>query len=145
MKTRIRYYSLVLGSMALFLTGLPNAAVAGPANVEPYQTALRFSIGINTSEGFSEMIPAGKKLPTVYSETFSNYKDDQESVALDLFQKLPEGVEKITDLRVPIPKKPKATVRVVVTLRINAQRQLIIKATVMDSTLVQEFGPFPVQ
>jgi len=110
------------------------------------QTAkLKYAIGIQTSQGFSPMIPAGKVLPTVYSETFANYKDDQQEVAIQLYQQLPEGTEKITDLRVPIPKGPTGTVRVILTLRVDAKKQLSIKASVMDTGLVKEFGPFTVQ
>lgn len=106
---------------------------------------LKYTLGIETSQGFSEMIPANKNLPTIYSETFANYLDGQKSIAITLSQKHPEGIEKIADVSIEIPAKPKATVKVILTLKIDADRKLVVKAVVMETGAVTEFGPYPVQ
>ena len=106
---------------------------------------LQYPLGIETAQGFSEMVAAGKKLPTIYSETFANYLDGQKTISIALSQKHPEGIEKIADVSIDIPAKPKATVKVILTLKIDANRKLTIKAVVMDTGAVTAFGPYPVQ
>jgi molecular chaperone DnaK (HSP70) len=106
---------------------------------------LKYPIGIDTSDGFSEMIAASKPLPLVYSESFSNYRDNQKTVQIALSQKTPEGMEKIIVIDVEIPPQPKATVHVLVTLKIDKYKNLTVKSSVTETGAVKTFGPVPVE
>jgi molecular chaperone DnaK (HSP70) len=123
------------------------ALIALPVLAGPKTAKLRYPIGIQTvGEEFSELIPSGKPLPTVFSETFSTGADDQETVQIAIWQKTDHGLELVTDILVKeLPRAPKATVRVVVTLTIDGSKNLRVKATVVDTAKVHEFGPYPVK
>jgi molecular chaperone DnaK (HSP70) len=113
--------------------------------IKPSESKLSYPIGIETSDGFTEIIPAGKELPTVYSETYSNQEDQQDTVNIQISQQRKEGMEKIVDVVVPIPAKGEGEVEVLITVKIDADKKLRVKASVMDSNQVKEFGPFPVE
>lgn len=108
-------------------------------------TILKYPIGIETSVGFSEMIPASRKLPFVYSESFSNAQDNQKTVQITLSQKTPEGMEKIVVVDVDIPPQKQGTVHILITLKIDKDKNLTIKSSVMETGLIKTFGPVPVQ
>jgi molecular chaperone DnaK (HSP70) len=117
-----------------------------PIEMEPASAAsLRYPIGIETSEGFSEMIAANKPLPLTYSETFANSQDNQSNVSVELFQKTASGMEKIVEVRIDIPPRPTAKASVIITLKISAKKELRVKGTVTETGWVKEYGPFPVQ
>jgi molecular chaperone DnaK (HSP70) len=141
-KLSMRRLSL-LAACGLFLVFCGGVTESRGQAAKP--VTLSYAIGINTSQGFSEMVAAGKTLPHTYSESFSNYLDNQKTVQIELSQKTPEGVEKIVVVDVEIPPQKKATVHVLITLKIDKSKNLTIKSSVMETGLVKTFGPFPVQ
>ncbi|MEP7074220.1 MAG: Hsp70 family protein [Acidobacteriota bacterium] len=106
---------------------------------------LSYSIGINTTDGYTEMIPAGQALPTLFSETYSNEEDKQETVAIEISQKRDDGIEKIVDVEVPIPARSEGEVEMLITVKVDANKMLTVKSSVMESGQVKGFGPFPVE
>lgn len=125
---------------------------AGPDSNSSATTAatLTYPISIETVDGLSEMVSADKQLPVVYSETFVFDKDDkfdpniaQDRASITISQKTPAGDESIVDVDVAIP--PKQTVNILVTVKIDQDKMLRVKASVMETGLVKEYGPFPVQ
>ncbi len=132
---------LLIMTWGLFLMLSSVSIGYGQAN----STTLKYPIGIDTSVGFSEMIPAATKLPIVYSESFSNALDTQKTVQITLSQKTPEGMEKIIVVDVDIPPQKKATVHVLITLKIDKTKNLTVKSSVMETGLIKTFGPVPVQ
>lgn len=125
---------------------------APPMKIEMFHYAaqatdetLKYGIGIDTLNGFALMVPAKRKLPVVYSETFANAEDNQKSVQIELSQQMPEGAEKIAVVNVEIPPRAKGKASIIVTLKIDRNKNLTIKVSVMETSLIEEFGPFPVQ
>lgn len=138
--TTIRFSVFLILLLSLFLSGC--SAIKPKADATP---KLTYSIGINTSEGYTEMIPAGQTLPTLFSETYSNEEDRQETVGIEISQKRTEGIEKIVDVEVPIPQKSEGEVEMLITVKVDANKMLTVKTSVMETGLVKEFGPFPVE
>ena len=136
--TTIRFSVLFFLFSSFFLSGC--STIKPKSDVK-----LNYSIGINTTEGYTEMIPAGQILPTLFSETYSNEEDKQETVAIEISQKRTEGIEKIVDVEVPIPQKSEGEVEMLITVKVDANKMLTVKASVMETGLVKEFGPFPVE
>ena len=125
-------FALLLGSC------LPSAA-APPTLKKP--------IGIITAgDVFSEIIAAGTPLPRTYSDSFGNAYDDQTAVEITIAQKDASGMEKIFVATIDgLPKRPKGKLNVIVTVTVDAQKQLRLKATVPDTGYVKQFGPLPVE
>ncbi len=128
---------LLIMTWGLFL--MLSSVSVGYGQAKP--TILKYAIGIDTSVGFSEMIPASTKLPIVYSEPFSNAQDNQKTVQITLSQKTPEGIERIIFVHVDIPPQKKATVHVLITLKIDKNKNLTIKSSVVETGLIKTFGP----
>lgn len=127
-------------------TTLPRTA---PPPLKPKGTwgILDYPIGIVTAgESFSELIPSGARLPQLYSDTFANAVDNQASIGIDLVQRRPEGIEHIATIIVrDIPPAPKGVLQIMVTVTVNQEKELRVKATIPEQGYVREFGPFPVQ
>ena len=108
-------------------------------------TVLRKPIGITTAgDVFSQLIPAGQRLPCTHSETFGNATNGRTEVLVELGQKDSTGTETIASLRIPIPKASNKTLDITVTLKISAEKKMNVKTTVAQTGDVHEFGPFPV-
>ena len=108
-------------------------------------SSLKKPIGIMTVTGFSEMIPAGKNLPQTYSESFGNATDNQDAIRITIVQKDASGSEQILVADIDnLPPRPKGKLNVIVTLTVDATKQLRLKATVPETAYVKQFGPFPV-
>jgi molecular chaperone DnaK (HSP70) len=106
---------------------------------------LRKPIGITTAGGvFSELVPAGQRLPHTRSMTFGNATNGREEVLVELSQKDSAGVETIASLRIPIPRAANKTLDITVTLMISAEKTMRVKTTVAQTASVKEFGPYPV-
>jgi molecular chaperone DnaK (HSP70) len=127
-------------------TILPETA---PPPLEPKGTwgILDYPIGIVTvGESFSELISSGARLPQLHSDTFANALDNQTSVYIELVQRRPEGVEQIAVITVSdIPPAPKGVLQITITISVNREKELRVKATIPEKNYVREFGPFPVQ
>jgi len=107
---------------------------------------LEKSVGIVT-EGrvFTPLIRAGQRLPFTCSRVFSNKTDGGSELFLEVAQQDPSGVENIVSTRVPIPPAPNGTLDITITLKIDEDKGMTVKATVAQSGVVKEFGPFPVE
>ena len=106
---------------------------------------LRKPIGITTAgDVFSQLIPAGQRLPYTHSETFGNATNGKAEVLVELGQKDSSGTETIASLRIPIPRASNKTLDITVTLKISADKKMSVKTTVAQTGDVKEFGPFPV-
>jgi molecular chaperone DnaK (HSP70) len=117
----------------------------GAATVFPAAATLTRPIGILTTVGFSEMIPAGATLPKTYSDSFGNAKDNQTAIEITIAQKDATGTEKIVVAVIDkLPPRPKGKLNVIVTITVDINKQLRLKATVPDSGYIKELGPFPV-
>ncbi|MEP6848840.1 MAG: hypothetical protein ABI999_08275, partial [Acidobacteriota bacterium] len=75
--TTIRFTVFLILLSSLFWSACSSVT----PKIEP-TAKLTYSIGINTTDGYTEMIPAGQALPTLFSETYSNEEDKQETVAI---------------------------------------------------------------
>ena len=108
---------------------------------------LRKPIGIMTAgDGFSEIIPAGTPLPKTFSDSFGNALDNQTAVEITIAQKDSSGIEKILVATIDsLPKRPKGKLSVIVTVTVDSQKQLRVKATVPDTGYLKQFGPLPVE
>jgi molecular chaperone DnaK (HSP70) len=108
---------------------------------------LESPIGIVTVDSsFTQLIPAGERLPYVFSDVFGNAEDNQKQIEVALSQKRPEGVEQIASIVADnLPPRPKGTLRVIVTLTISATKELRVKVTITETGYVKEFGPFLVK
>jgi len=126
--------------LALFcsLGSLPRASAA---------TALKRSIGIITAGGvYSEIVPAGTPLPHIYSSSFGNATDNQTAVEITIAQKGAGGTEKILVAVIDqLPKRPKGKLSMILTVTIDAQKQLRLKATVPETGYLKQFPPLPVE
>ena len=129
---------VVLGSALLLLT-------SGHTNAFPASASLKKAIGIMTLTGFSEMIPAGKTLPQTYSESFGNAADNQAAIRITIVQRDSSGTEQILVADIDnLPPRPKGKLNVIVTVTVDANKQLRLKATVPETAYIKQFGPFPV-
>jgi len=116
--------------------------------VEHKDALLEKPIGITTAGNvFTPLVDAGQKLPYTKSETFSNKTDGGPEVMVELSQKDRTGAEIVASLRIAIPRVPNNTLVITVTLKISEDKQMRVKTTISQPqpTMVQEFGPFPVE
>jgi molecular chaperone DnaK len=108
---------------------------------------LKKSIGIITAgDVFSPIMAAGTSLPRTYSDSFGNASDNQAAVEITLAQKDVGGTEKIIVATIDgLPKRPKGKLNVIVTVTVDRQKQLRMKAAVPETGYVKEFPPMPVE
>jgi len=107
------------------------------------RTALQYALGITALTGFEEIIPGGKSLPTLYSETYATSSDDQKVFQVSLGQKRTAGVEKICEFTVDgVPPGPKVTQTFIVTVEIDAMKMMRVKTRIQSTGAIREFGPF---
>jgi molecular chaperone DnaK (HSP70) len=104
-------------------------------------------IGIITAGNvFSEIMATGTALPRTYSDSFGNAADNQTAVEITIAQKDASGMEKILVAVIDnLPKRPKGKLSVVVTVTVDAKKQLRLKATVPETGYLKQFGPLPVE
>jgi Hsp70 protein len=142
MKEARQLWFLAIGF--LLVVGEVFFAGCGSASGDP---ALKKAIGIVTvGDTFTEIIPARQKLPHTYSDSFANGQDNQKAIEITLAQKDRSGTEKIVVAVIDnLPPKPKARLRLIVTVKIDSQKKLTLKATVPETGYLKEFGPFPVE
>jgi molecular chaperone DnaK len=110
-------------------------------------TSLKKAVGIITAGNvFSEIIPAGTALPHTYSDSFGNAVDNQTAVEITIGQKDAGGIEKILVATIDnLPKRPKGKLSVIVTVTVDSQKQLRVKATVPETGYLKQYGPLPVE
>lgn len=95
---------------------------------------------------FTELIPAGGRLPLTFSDVFANAEDGQKAIEVTLSQKHRDGVEIIATIVADnLPARPKGTLRVIVNLSISTMKEMKVKVTVTETGLVKDYGPFPVR
>jgi hypothetical protein len=118
-----------------------------PPAVRSHQAAiLKKVIGIKTAgEVFTPLFEAGRRLPSTISENFTNQTGGGTVLEIVLSQKDESSVETIACLLISIPPAPDNALRIIVKLKISADKQLRVKTTVSETASVQEFGPFPVE
>ena len=131
-----RFQSRLTGIL-LLLTPL---LLAAPAT-------LKKPIGIITvGNVFSEIMPAGTALPHTYSDSFGNAADNQTAVEITIGQKDAGGIEKILVATIDnLPKRPKGKLSVIVTVTVDAEKKLRMKATVPETGYIKQFPPMPVE
>lgn len=112
-------------------------------------SALRLnkSIGIITvGDVYSEIIPAGQSIPHTFSESFGNADDGQQAVEISLAQRDESGIEKICVVVVnDLPPKPENGLHIIVTIKIDSDKNMRVKAAVSETGYVNYFGPFLVE
>jgi molecular chaperone DnaK (HSP70) len=129
---------LVAAASAFFLS-------CAHSHASSTEASLTRAIGIMTLTGFSEMIPAGKNLPQTYSETFGNAADNQAAIRITIVQADRTGTEQILVADIDnLPARPKGKLNVIVTITVDVNKQLRLKATVPETGYVKQFGPLPV-
>jgi molecular chaperone DnaK (HSP70) len=113
----------------------------------PPAPRLKKSIGIITAgDVFSPIIAAGTSLPHTYSNPFGNASDNQTAVEITLAQKDSSGIEKIIVATIDeFPKRPKGKLSVIVTVTVDPQKQLRMKAAVPENGYLKQFPPMPVE
>ena len=90
------------------------------------------------------MIPAGKGLPQVYSDSFGNAEDNQSAIRITIVQKDSSGSEQIVVADIDkLPPRPKGKLNVIVTITVDTNKQLRLKATVPETAYIKNFGPSP--
>ena len=91
------------------------------------------------------MIPAGQSLPRTYSESFGNATDNQTAIRITIVQRDASGTEQIVVADIDnLPHRPKGKLNVIVTITVDANKQLRMKATVPETGYIKQFGPFAV-
>src|SRR5262249_61160350 len=114
--------------------------------VERKDALLEKPIDITTAgDVFPPVVDAGQKLPYTKSETFTNKTDGGPEVMVELSQKDQTGTETVASLIIAVPRVPNNTLQITVTLKISEDKQMRVKTTISQPTMVQEFGPFPVE
>jgi len=111
------------------------------------QVTLRYSVGIGTlGENYTEIIPAGQKLPHLYSSVFSNAEDNQTQVEIKISQKRPEGIRIIcSPILRDLPPSPKASLSIALNVTVDVNKRLFVKATIAEPSYEKEYGPFKVE
>lgn len=139
---------LLATSVGLSTPGLASAAETQrrPANAASSQKVLLKPIGIKTAGPvFTPLIPAGHKLPLVFSQTFGNETNGQSEVLVELSQKSAAGMETIASLRIKIPPATNGSLNITVTLEVSETKMMSVKTTVAETASTQRFGPFAVE
>jgi molecular chaperone DnaK (HSP70) len=128
---------VLTSAWAVSLTSL--AKPAPPATLQK-------PLGILIAGGvIREVMPAGKELPATYSESFGNYEDNQKTIKITLVQSDASGQEIVMSAFIDnLPPRAKGKLVVIVTVKVDAAKQLRLKAMVPDSGYVKEIGPLPV-
>jgi hypothetical protein len=110
------------------------------------QEQLAHPIGIATASGqFTEVIPSGKQLPTVFSDSFTITDEDQSAVSVHLSQKRPEGIEKIAVIDLGIPRLKIGETACLLTLTVDERKQLRVKVRIAGREGFEEYGPYLVE
>lgn len=94
------------------------------------QTRLRKSICIRTQKGCARLIAKDTELPASFSDTFGTSEDDQEEVRISLYQGESEKLSENTllgNFDLKISKGPVGTVRLQVTVVVDAEKNIKIK------------------
>jgi molecular chaperone DnaK (HSP70) len=125
----------------LFLLSPPLLELSGAP------VTLKKPIGIITAGNvFSEVIPAGTPLPHTYSDSFGTAADNQPAVEITIGQKDKSGLEKILVATIDnLPKRPKGKLSVIVTVTVDPQKKLRLKAAVPETGYLKQFPPMPVE
>ena len=120
--------------------------ISGCSKPDP-SLRLTKSIGIITvGDVYSEIIAKGKSIPVTYSESFGNADDGQQAVEITLAQKDPSGVEIICTVVIDeLPPKEENGLHIVVTTKVDRDKNMKVKATVSETGYVKEFGPYLVE
>jgi molecular chaperone DnaK (HSP70) len=101
---------------------------------------------ITVGDTLTEIFPAGKPLPALFSETFATSSDGQTTVRLALGQRRSAGVEKVCDFTIEgIPPASRTTQRAIVTVEVSATKQLTAKVRVQSTGATTTYGPFSVE
>jgi molecular chaperone DnaK (HSP70) len=105
------------------------------------------SIGIITEgDVYTEIISKGESVPVAYSNSFGNADDGQQAVEITLAQKDQTGVEVICTVVVDeLPPREMDGLHIIVTAKVDSDKNMIVKVTVSETGRVEEFGPFPVE
>ena len=116
-------------------------------SVENQDTRLSSSIGIVTAgDNLTEIIPADTSLPHTYSEAYGNEEAGQTEIRITLAQPAPGGIEKILVADIfGLPARPIGELTVLVTVTVDTNRQLVMKASVPEAGYLREYGPVPVR
>ena len=134
----------------LFVTIGLGACLAQNKLMEPASTPLPLaapkltrSISLVAVDGDVELLPAGKDVPAMASERFVYVKDGLDSATVTIYQS--DGSLRETIAEVDVPVAPMKDSNIVITVSVDSQKQLRLKTSVMESAVVKEFGPFPVE
>ncbi len=113
----------------------------------PAPVRLKKTIGIITAgDVFSPIISVGTSLPHTYSNAFGIASDNQTAVEITLAQNAPSGMEKITVAVIDnLPKRRKGKLSVIVTVTVDQQKQLTMKAAVPETGYLKQFPPMLVE
>jgi molecular chaperone DnaK (HSP70) len=146
---------IVITGLALILVACGKSAVSsrvatptpGIGLKSEARAILELPIGIKTLDSkFTPLIQAGTMLPITHSEVFGNAEDNQKGIEVNLSQQRPDGLEIVASIYADeLPPRPKGKLSGVVTLSVNAMKELKVKVTVVDTGFVKEYGPFPVK
>ena len=101
------------------------------------------SICLVTSEGCSRIISQGVKLPTSFSETMTNDEDNQEQLAIELYQgenAKSELNRRLGEVDIPIKKTGKAgKIHIQVTIMIDQSKKISLVVKDFESGYQDEF------
>lgn len=140
--------------LALFQAALTGCDKSKPAAENQPSASLKYAIGIRTADGqFSQLIPAGTALPASHVQTFTNADESQKAIEITLAQpKDPPGSAAAKEPAVVakfnidgIPPMPKGKLQLMVTMKVEPDRKLRVKAQIPDGEFNREFGPFDVE
>jgi hypothetical protein len=137
-------WRILLLVVAISLTSCSRVQnILEPAPPDPPKDAkLSFPIGLETSDGFTELISTTHGLPAGGSERLVFDKDDKDIATITVIQ--PSGTlkEKIAEVDIKVEKHKEANI--VITVTVDSTKMLKLKTSVMETGAVKEFGPFPV-
>jgi len=152
LKNRIRY-SLRFAIALLFFLGITIGLVScslrnnplEPASPPPppAQPKLTRSISLVAEDGDVELLPAGKDLPAIASYRLLYEKSVEDAGTVTVYQYEGTMHETIAQVDVPVPPMKDSTM--VITVNVDSEKRLRLKTSVMETAVVKEFGPFPVE
>lgn len=154
MTHRMRLLVLSLVIVAPIQTALTGCDKSNQPAEKNSPAAIKYAIGIRTADGqFSQLIPAGTALPASHVQIFTNADESQTAIEITLAQskepaasaagKEPAIVAKFNIDG--IPPMPKGKLQLMVTMKVEADRKLRVKAQITDGEFNREFGPFDVE
>jgi serine/threonine protein kinase len=125
---------------------LPEPSSSSNVSDSPNGLSLQNSIGIFAEgQGYVELIPAGHPLPANNFESFVNSQNNQRTLKFDISQKRSSGVVIVDSVSVKIPPRPQGTLKIILSLTVTSEKQLLCNVIIEEANIFMRYGPFPIE